>query len=70
MSPMFHSATGLNHVSIVAFSNTCIFLDAASAGDIQTMTHLLQHGVDPNVSNTDGLTALHQVHIIKLPAIF
>lgn len=45
------------------FDKTAILLDAAANVDALAVSSLLESGVDPNVTNADGLTALHQACI-------
>ncbi|KAL5103364.1 Protein phosphatase 1 regulatory inhibitor subunit 16B [Taenia crassiceps] len=44
----------------VEFGPDIVFLEAAARGDIDEVKQLLQAGVNPDVTNEDGLTALHQ----------
>ncbi|XP_074646447.1 uncharacterized protein LOC141902560 isoform X2 [Tubulanus polymorphus] len=44
----------------VIFVNNIILLEAASRNDIEEVHSLLMMGVSPDVTNEDGLTALHQ----------
>eukprot|EP00054_Salpingoeca_dolichothecata_P001751 m.20526 g.20526 ORF g.20526 m.20526 type:complete len:522 (+) comp12493_c0_seq1:104-1669(+) len=44
----------------VQFQKETVFLDAASQCDGDTVLQMLGEGMDPNVCNADGLTALHQ----------
>ncbi|VDL60238.1 unnamed protein product [Hymenolepis diminuta] len=44
----------------VQFSQAVILLEAAARDDLDEARKLLSQGVCPNVTNTDGLTALHQ----------
>ncbi|CAK9297990.1 unnamed protein product [Gordionus sp. m RMFG-2023] len=44
----------------VKFVPGIILLEAASRNDLDEVRELLESGIDPNVSNADGLTALHQ----------
>ncbi|KAI3386122.1 hypothetical protein SNEBB_011327 [Seison nebaliae] len=53
----------LDHESDVHFTETVTLLDATFRNDIEEVKRLLDEGVDPNVSNEDGLTALHQTCI-------
>ncbi|CAH8670790.1 unnamed protein product [Schistosoma rodhaini] len=54
-----HKAHRLN----VKFTDNCVLLDATLRGDCEEVEYLLSHGIDPNISNVDGLTALHQACI-------
>lgn len=45
----------------VKFSDGCIFLAAAAAGDKEELKRLLDRGADVNTVNQDGITALHAV---------
>ncbi|CAH8624390.1 unnamed protein product [Heterobilharzia americana] len=47
----------------VKFTDNCVLLDATLRGDCQEVEYLLSSGIDPNLSNVDGLTALHQACI-------
>ncbi|BHF69470.1 hypothetical protein SprV_0301251500 [Sparganum proliferum] len=47
-------------IKCVQFSQGVILLEAAARGDLDEARMLLSRGVCPNVTNTDGLTALHQ----------
>ncbi|XP_065562011.1 protein phosphatase 1 regulatory inhibitor subunit 16B-like isoform X2 [Artemia franciscana] len=44
----------------IKFPDTIRLLEAAARNDIDEVRRLLEHGVDPNSKNEDGLTALHQ----------
>ncbi|VDM30781.1 unnamed protein product [Hydatigera taeniaeformis] len=44
----------------VEFGADIVFLEAASRGDIEEVKKLIRAGIDPDVTNEDGLTALHQ----------
>eukprot|EP00040_Diaphanoeca_grandis_P033774 m.207497 g.207497 ORF g.207497 m.207497 type:complete len:458 (+) comp32989_c2_seq4:483-1856(+) len=45
------------------FNKSSIFLDAAANVDSIQVSALLEEDIDPNVTNADGLTALHQACI-------
>jgi protein phosphatase 1 regulatory subunit 16A len=45
----------------VKFHDHIMLLDAVSRKDYDEVKRLLESGVDPNISNEDGLTAIHQV---------
>lgn len=47
----------------VKFEPRIILLEAASRGDCDEVKKMLDYGVDPNLANDDGLTALHQACI-------
>lgn len=47
----------------VKFEPRIILLEAASRGDVEEVKKMLDYGVDPNLANDDGLTALHQACI-------
>ncbi|EUB62591.1 Protein phosphatase 1 regulatory inhibitor subunit [Echinococcus granulosus] len=47
-------------VRSVQFSQAVILLEAAARDDLNEVRKLLNQGVCPNVTNMDGLTALHQ----------
>lgn len=47
----------------VKFEPRIILLEAASRGDVEEVKRMLDYGVDPNLANDDGLTALHQACI-------
>lgn len=47
----------------VKFEPRIILLEAASRGDVKEVKTMLDYGVDPNLANDDGLTALHQACI-------
>lgn len=49
--------------SRISFPDACVFLAACSAGDKDEVRFLLEKGVDINISNIDGLTALSQACI-------
>ncbi|KAH9281709.1 Protein phosphatase 1 regulatory inhibitor subunit 16B [Echinococcus granulosus] len=44
----------------VRFGANIMFLEAASRGDIEEVKKLIHKGINPDVTNEDGLTALHQ----------
>ncbi|XP_048338607.1 LOW QUALITY PROTEIN: protein phosphatase 1 regulatory subunit 16A [Sphaerodactylus townsendi] len=44
----------------VLFPDNIRLLEAACRNDVEEVRHLLLSGVDPNLCNEDGLTALHQ----------
>eukprot|EP00052_Salpingoeca_macrocollata_P011988 m.92781 g.92781 ORF g.92781 m.92781 type:complete len:532 (+) comp18290_c0_seq1:84-1679(+) len=44
----------------VVFDKKAVFLDAAAHSDEELVEKMLEEGMDPNVCNADGLTALHQ----------
>ncbi|XP_013924288.1 PREDICTED: protein phosphatase 1 regulatory subunit 16A, partial [Thamnophis sirtalis] len=44
----------------VVFPENVRLLEAASRNDVEEVHHLLEKGVSPDLSNEDGLTALHQ----------
>ncbi|KAL5968311.1 Protein phosphatase 1 regulatory inhibitor subunit 16B [Taenia solium] len=44
----------------VGFGPEIMFLEAAARGDVVEVKKLLKGGVSPDVTNEDGLTALHQ----------
>nr|CAH8870252.1 unnamed protein product [Trichobilharzia regenti] len=47
----------------VKFTDNCVLLDATLRGDCEEVEYLLSLGISPNISNVDGLTALHQACI-------
>lgn len=47
----------------LVFADSIVFLDAASRNDVDEVRNLLERGVNPDVANDDGLTALHQCAI-------
>ena len=57
------------HERKIGFDQTAIFLDAAGNCDEAVVEAMLQEGMDPNVKNADGLTALHQAAIENSPKI-
>ncbi|KAM4534296.1 protein phosphatase 1 regulatory subunit 16A [Odontesthes bonariensis] len=48
------------HSNRVRFPNSITLLDAAARNDLQEVRQLLNSGVNPDLINEDGLTALHQ----------
>eukprot|EP00118_Oscarella_pearsei_P028525 m.2367 g.2367 ORF g.2367 m.2367 type:complete len:491 (+) comp8611_c0_seq2:42-1514(+) len=44
----------------LTFSPEIVLLEASARNDVEEVTALLAEGVDPNLCNVDGLTALHQ----------
>ncbi|XP_072234551.1 protein phosphatase 1 regulatory subunit 16A [Leuresthes tenuis] len=48
------------HNNRVTFPNSITLLDAAARNDLQEVRELLNSGVNPDLVNEDGLTALHQ----------
>ncbi|CAH8579035.1 unnamed protein product [Schistosoma turkestanicum] len=61
-----HSKKFLSHKGnriYVKFTDNCVLLDATLRGDCEEVEYLLSHGINPNISNVDGLTALHQACI-------
>ncbi|CAB3380308.1 Hypothetical predicted protein [Cloeon dipterum] len=44
----------------IKFNNSVVLLEAAARNDIDEVRYLLKQGVDPDATNEDGLTALHQ----------
>lgn len=49
----------------IKFSADCVFLAACAASDKEEVVRLLQKGADINTGNVDGLTALHQVRVVR-----
>jgi hypothetical protein len=47
--------------SKVKFPQSCVFLAACTANDLDEVRYYLKNGVNINSINNDGLTALHQV---------
>lgn len=47
----------------IKFYPNITLLEATSRNDVEEVRQLLNSGIDPNVSNEDGLTALHQCAI-------
>lgn len=45
----------------VKFPQSCVFLAACAAHDLEEVRYYLKNGVNINSINNDGLTALHQV---------
>ncbi|VDO03250.1 unnamed protein product [Rodentolepis nana] len=63
----FHHRTRKKGSNGVRFENNLVFLEAASRGDLNEGKYyillfqkLIDSGIDPDVANEDGLTALHQ----------
>ena len=50
--------------SLIQFPDSFVFLAACSSFDEEEIRRLMEKGADINTANVDGLTALHQVHII------
>ena len=50
--------------SKVKFPQSCVFLAACTANDLDEVRYYLKNGVNINSINNDGLTALHQVSCI------
>ncbi|XP_033110034.1 protein phosphatase 1 regulatory subunit 16A-like [Anneissia japonica] len=44
----------------ISFIENVTLLEAAARGDVEEVKYLLENGLDPNLGNEDGLTALHQ----------
>ncbi|CAG2252475.1 MYPT3 [Mytilus edulis] len=55
--------TGKKRRPRVKFRGNIMLLESAARGDIEDVRKLLNQGVNPDVTNEDGLTALHQVNI-------
>lgn len=51
------------HAVLVGFDRNTMFLDAAGQCDDELVQKMLDEGMDPNITNADGLTALHQCAI-------
>lgn len=49
--------------NLVKFQDHIMLLDAVSRKDYDEAKRLLELGVNPNLSNEDGLTSIHQVRI-------
>lgn len=58
ISPDTLSNAGL--AATVKFADSVVLREAAARGDLEEVKRLLVSGVDPNSTNEDGLTALHQ----------
>nr|CDS29831.2 protein phosphatase 1 regulatory inhibitor [Hymenolepis microstoma] len=56
----FHHKARKKGSAGVRFENNLVFLEAASRGDLLEVQKLIDSGIDPDVANEDGLTALHQ----------
>lgn len=54
----------------IKFSSGCVFLAACMSGDKDEVLRLLDQGADIDTANIDGLTALHQVNILKILLYF
>lgn len=48
----------------VRFDQQHVFFGAVADGDTQEVRRLVRAGVDPNIANTDGLTALHEARAL------
>lgn len=48
----------------VRFDQQHVFFGAVADGDMQEVRRLVRAGVDPNIANTDGLTALHEARAL------
>ena len=59
---MSHVYTGVLWPSLCVRSALSLSLSLSSPL-LHTVRHLLEKGVGPNISNADGLTPLHKVHI-------
>ncbi|XP_052062718.1 protein phosphatase 1 regulatory subunit 16A-like isoform X5 [Mytilus californianus] len=55
--------TGKKRRPRVKFRGNIMLLESAARGDIEDVRKLLNQGVNPDVTNEDGLTALHQACI-------
>ncbi|ELT96896.1 hypothetical protein CAPTEDRAFT_157758, partial [Capitella teleta] len=55
-----------NRIIRVQFISNVMLLEAAARNDIEEVRYLLMEGVSPDVTNEDGLTALHQCCIDDL----
>lgn len=49
-----------SHKGNIKFAPNIVLLEAAARNDLAEVKRLLDSGVDPDVTNEDGLTALHQ----------
>lgn len=54
------SASKIVGRSRVHFAENVVLLEAAARNDVDEVRQMMVAGVDPNMSNDDGLTALHQ----------
>jgi ankyrin repeat protein len=52
--------------NLVKFQDHIMLLDAVSRKDYDEAKRLLELGVNPNLSNEDGLTSIHQVSTVTL----
>jgi protein phosphatase 1 regulatory subunit 16A len=49
----------------ITFEPSIMLLEAAARNDLDEVKRLLEVGVSPDSTNEDGLTALHQVSVLK-----